>query len=150
MSLPAHGRTRDDVLADLDSFKANDVRWRDGHAFTLTYSAGADVIAVAEAAYAKYSTENALNTDAFPSLSTGWYASFSSGVFGRRARPLLVSPSATASLFRGIETYCGSIPGTRTETASSDALGRGDRVDRRTWNGVLLLLTARSGGRRYA
>ena len=68
MSLPAHGRTRDDVLADLDSFKANDVRWRDGHAFTLTYNAGEDVISVAEAAYAKYSTENALNTDAFPSL----------------------------------------------------------------------------------
>jgi len=68
MSLPAHGRSRDDVLADLDSFKAKDVRWRDGHAFTLTYNAGDDVIAVAEAAYAKYSTENALNTDAFPSL----------------------------------------------------------------------------------
>ncbi len=56
------------MLAQLDGFKANDVRWRDGHAFTLAYSAGPDVLAVAEAAYAKFSSENALNTDAFPSL----------------------------------------------------------------------------------
>ena len=68
MALPSHGLHRDDVLAQLDSFKDGDVRWRDGHAFTLAYSAGADVIAVAEAAYAKFSSENALNTDAFPSL----------------------------------------------------------------------------------
>jgi glutamate/tyrosine decarboxylase-like PLP-dependent enzyme len=68
MALPSHGLDRDDVLAQLDGFKANDVRWRDGHAFTLAYSAGTDVLAVAEAAYAKFSSENALNTDAFPSL----------------------------------------------------------------------------------
>jgi sphinganine-1-phosphate aldolase len=68
MALPSHGLGRDDVLAQLDAFKADDVRWRDGHAFTLAYSAGDDVLAVAEAAYAKFSSENALNTDAFPSL----------------------------------------------------------------------------------
>lgn len=68
MALPAHGISRDQVLAQLDDFKVADVKWRDGHAFTLAYSAGEEVLAVAEAAYAKYSTENALNTDAFPSL----------------------------------------------------------------------------------
>ncbi len=68
MSLPQHGLGRDDVLAQLDSFKSDDVRWRDGRAFTLTYSAGPDVNDIAEAAYARFSTENALNTDAFPSL----------------------------------------------------------------------------------
>lgn len=68
MSLPAHGLDRDDVLAQLDEFKTNDVRWRDGRAFTLAYTAGDDVVAVAEAAYARFATENALNTDAFPSL----------------------------------------------------------------------------------
>ncbi|HQY86268.1 MAG TPA: aminotransferase class V-fold PLP-dependent enzyme [Ilumatobacteraceae bacterium] len=68
MALPSHGLGRDDVLAQLDGLKADDVRWRDGHAFTLVYNAGDDVLAVAEAAYAKYSSENALNTDAFPSL----------------------------------------------------------------------------------
>jgi sphinganine-1-phosphate aldolase len=68
MALLSHGTSRDDVLSQLDSFKERDVKWRDGHAFTLAYNAGDDVLAVAEAAYAKFSTENALNTDAFPSL----------------------------------------------------------------------------------
>lgn len=68
MALPSHGLSHDDVLALLDKFRTNDVRWRDGRAFTLAYSAGADVAAVAEAAHACFATENALNTDAFPSL----------------------------------------------------------------------------------
>ena len=46
------------------------MRWRDGRAFTLVYYGGDDVLAVAEEAYRKYSSENALNTDAFPSLRT--------------------------------------------------------------------------------
>ncbi|MCB0955375.1 MAG: aspartate aminotransferase family protein [Ilumatobacter sp.] len=68
MALPEHGITRDDVLGQLDSFKERDVRWRDGHAFTLAYNAGEDVVALAEEAYRRFATENALNTDAFPSL----------------------------------------------------------------------------------
>ncbi len=70
MALPSIGLGRDEVLERLDRMKANDVRWRDGHAFTLAYSAGEDVVAVAEEAYRRFSTENALNTDAFPSLRT--------------------------------------------------------------------------------
>jgi len=68
MSLPASGLPRDEILERLDAMKAKDVRWRDGRAFTLAYHAGDDVVAVAEEAYRKFSTENALNTDAFPSL----------------------------------------------------------------------------------
>jgi glutamate/tyrosine decarboxylase-like PLP-dependent enzyme len=68
MSLSSSGLSRDDVFARLDEMKQNDVRWREGRAFTLAYNAGDDVIAVAEEAYRRFSTENALNTDAFPSL----------------------------------------------------------------------------------
>lgn len=68
MVLPTRGMSRDSVLAQLDAFKAGDVRWRDGRAFTLAYYAGDEVLAVAEEAYRRFSTENALNTDAFPSL----------------------------------------------------------------------------------
>ncbi len=46
------------------------MRWREGRAFSLVYYGGADVLAVAEEAYRKYATENALNTDAFPGLRT--------------------------------------------------------------------------------
>ena len=56
------------IFTHLDELKHHDVRWRDGRAFTLVYYGGDDVLAVAEEAYRKYSSENALNTDAFPSL----------------------------------------------------------------------------------
>ena len=63
-----NGVPADQVLDELESFRANDVRWRDGRSFTLAYSAGDDALAVAEEAYRRYSGENALNTAAFPSL----------------------------------------------------------------------------------
>ncbi len=68
MALPSSGLDRDEIFSRLDEMKVNDVRWRDGRAFTLAYNAGADVIGVAEEAYRRFSSENALNTDAFPSL----------------------------------------------------------------------------------
>ncbi len=70
MVLPNTGMSPEAVFAHLDDLKADDVRWRDGRAFTLVYYGGADVLAVAEEAYRRYSSENALNTDAFPSLRT--------------------------------------------------------------------------------
>lgn len=48
--------------------RIGDVRWRDGRAFSLAYNAGPDALAVAEEAYRRFSGDNALNTDAFPSL----------------------------------------------------------------------------------
>ena len=67
-SLPEHGQPAEEVLARLEELRAGDVRWRDGRALTLAYTAGPEVQAVAEEAYRRYMTENALNTDAFPSL----------------------------------------------------------------------------------
>ena len=49
---------------------ANDVQWNMGRVFSLAYDAGADVRAIADRAYASFSSANALNTDAFPSLRT--------------------------------------------------------------------------------
>ncbi len=70
MSLPQAGMSPKEIFAHLDELKRHDVRWREGRAFTLVYYGGDDVLAVAEEAYRRYSTENALNTDAFPSLRT--------------------------------------------------------------------------------
>lgn len=82
MALPSQGVPADHALRELDDLKANDVRWRDGRAFTLVYYAGPEVLAVSEEAYRTLGAENALNTDAFPSLKrvqadvvdivTGW------------------------------------------------------------------------------
>lgn len=68
MSLPATGMSAGDVLAALDEMRSGDVRWKDGRAFTLAYYAGPDVHALAESAFASFMADNALNTDAFPSL----------------------------------------------------------------------------------
>jgi glutamate/tyrosine decarboxylase-like PLP-dependent enzyme len=70
MTLPSSGVPADQVLARLDALKEHDVRWRDGRAFTLAYYAGPEVSAVADEAHRRFSTDNALNTDAFPSLRT--------------------------------------------------------------------------------
>ena len=68
MGLPAKGREAGEVLAELDARKGHDVRWREGRAFTLAYHASDEVYALAQDAYRRFSSENALNVDAFPSL----------------------------------------------------------------------------------
>ncbi len=68
MALSDEGMTTQAVLDALGESAAHDVAWREGRAFTLAYSAGPEVLALAETAYARFSGANALNTDAFPSL----------------------------------------------------------------------------------
>jgi len=64
----SNGVAAENVFDEMETFRTQDVRWRDGRVFTLAYSAGPDVLAVAEEAYRRFSGENALNTAAFPSL----------------------------------------------------------------------------------
>jgi sphinganine-1-phosphate aldolase len=68
MTTPSAGVPSEQVLAEMDSLRAHDVRWREGRAFTLAYHGGDDVVALAEEAYRRASGDNALNTNAFPSL----------------------------------------------------------------------------------
>ena len=62
------GQSSQSLFDQMESLRTNDVRWRDGRCFTLAYSAGPDVLALAEESYRRFSGENALNTSAFPSL----------------------------------------------------------------------------------
>lgn len=66
--LPKQGIPASQVFDELESLRAEDVEWRSGRAFSLAYYAGSQAIAVAEDAYRRFSGENALSTDAFPSL----------------------------------------------------------------------------------
>jgi glutamate/tyrosine decarboxylase-like PLP-dependent enzyme len=68
MSLPRRSRPADEILAELELLKQHDVKWKDGRAFTLAYYAGPEVAALGDEAYRRFSSDNALNTDAFPSL----------------------------------------------------------------------------------
>lgn len=58
----------DQVLSDLDSMRVDDVDWRCGRAFSLTYLATPEALDLSQRAYAAYAGENALNVAAFPSL----------------------------------------------------------------------------------
>lgn len=67
-TLPIQGIPAQQVFDDLESLRSNDVDWRNGRVFSLAYYAGPEASAVAEDAYRRFSGENALSTDAFPSL----------------------------------------------------------------------------------
>jgi glutamate/tyrosine decarboxylase-like PLP-dependent enzyme len=68
MRLPERGRPTGEVLEALEGLRAGDVDWRAGRAFSLAYNAGPEVLALAREAYGRFSSENALNVEAFPSL----------------------------------------------------------------------------------
>lgn len=70
MAFPETGRSVDDVMAELTEKRADDVRWADGRAFGMVYDGGPSVHEVAEQAARLYLHENALNTQAFPSLAS--------------------------------------------------------------------------------
>jgi len=84
-SLGQQGRAVGEVIGELTEKRANDVRWADGRTFGMVYDGGPSVHAVAEQAARLYLHENALNTQAFPSLAeiqrevVGWTASLLCG-----------------------------------------------------------------------
>ena len=79
------GRAVDEVIAELAEKRADDVRWADGRAFGMVFNGGPGVHEVARQAAELYLHENALNTNAFPSLRSiqsevvGWTAQLLNG-----------------------------------------------------------------------
>lgn len=68
ISLPQKGKSSQDVLNTLKSFKSDDVKWHDGQLFGLIYEAGPEVEALVKEASALFLIENGLSPMAFPSL----------------------------------------------------------------------------------
>ena len=66
--LPANGWSPAETLERLEALRRDDVRWKDGRVFSLAYFASAEAHELATEAYRRFSGENALNVDAFPSL----------------------------------------------------------------------------------
>ena len=81
MELPEHGSSVDAVIDELGAKRKRDMRWQDGKMFGLVFDGGPGVHQVAERAAQLYLHENALNTQAFPSLGeiqsevVGWTGS---------------------------------------------------------------------------
>ena len=68
ISLPEKGISKEDVLSNLKSFKAGDVKWHEGQLFGLIYEAGQDVEDLVKEAHSLFLIENGLSPMAFPSL----------------------------------------------------------------------------------
>lgn len=111
MRLAQHGRPVDEVLADLEAKRARDVRWSEGRAFGMIYDGGPSVHEAAQRAAALYLHENALNTQAFPSLGE-----IQSEVVGW-----------TAGLLHGPETAAGFLTSGGTESILCAVLAARER-----------------------
>jgi sphinganine-1-phosphate aldolase len=69
MSLPEHGMSKDEIVAALAAKREQDARWQDGRTFGMVFDGGQEVHEVAEAVALMFLHDNALNTQAFPSLA---------------------------------------------------------------------------------
>jgi sphinganine-1-phosphate aldolase len=109
MTFPEVGASTADVLTRLESHREGDLRWKDGRAFSLAYSAGAEALELAKEAYSRFSSENMLNLDAFPSLRK-----LQSDVMGMVA-PLLGGNEQTVGVFTsgGTESILTAVHGAR-------------------------------------
>lgn len=67
MQIPAHGLPRDDLFARLESYRQDDMPWRDGRTWAYIYDPGPDVEGIIKRAYAMYLGENGLDPTVFPS-----------------------------------------------------------------------------------
>ncbi|MCA9636254.1 MAG: aspartate aminotransferase family protein [Myxococcales bacterium] len=68
MRIPANGLDDDTLFATLESFRAQDVSWRDGRTWAYVYDPGAEADAVLKRAFTMYLSENGLDPTAFPSV----------------------------------------------------------------------------------
>ena len=67
MNIPQAGNSREQILSKLQSFKDNDLAWRDGRVFAYTFNAGSEVEDLVKEAFSMYLSENALDPTTFPS-----------------------------------------------------------------------------------
>jgi glutamate/tyrosine decarboxylase-like PLP-dependent enzyme len=67
MRIPERGWPKDRVLSTLESFRANDMPWRDGRTWAYVYDPGPEAEEVIKRAFTMYLSENALDPTVFPS-----------------------------------------------------------------------------------
>ncbi|MFO0708794.1 MAG: aspartate aminotransferase family protein [Sandaracinus sp.] len=67
-AIPMKGQAKDDVLTTLETFRANDVPWREGKAFGYVFDARHEALDAGKRAYLAFMSENGLDPTSFPSL----------------------------------------------------------------------------------
>ncbi len=68
MRIPQTGRSKQDILTTLQSFKSHDMDWKAGKVWAYVYNPGADPVEVTREAYMSFLTENGLDPTVFPSM----------------------------------------------------------------------------------
>ncbi len=99
-ALPSHGRPRDEVLAELGSFAADDPDYRSQRLWSLVYWLDEEHDAFLGQAWQQFASANGLNPTAFRSL--------------KRMESDIVA--AVAALHHGPETTCGVVTSGGTES----------------------------------
>ncbi len=111
MPLPDKGLSKDEILATLDAKRAGDVRWQEGRTFGMVFDGGEELHDVAEAVAVRFLHDNALNTQAFPSL-----AAIQSEVVAATGA-LLHAPEGAAGFMTsgGTESILSAVKGAREQ-----------------------------------
>jgi len=65
--IPPRGMTRDELLQNMEAYRAGDMNWRDGRTWAYVYDPGPEAEEVIKQAYMMFLTENALDPTVFPS-----------------------------------------------------------------------------------
>ena len=113
MDLPTRGRPVADVLVDLEAKRTDDVAWADGRTFGMVYDGGPSVHEAIDGAARMFLHDNALNTQAFPSLG---------GIQSEVVR-------WTADLLHGPETAAGFLTSGGTESILCAVLAARERAE---------------------
>ncbi len=69
MNIPPAGKTPDEIMATLRSFKAHDMDWRAGRVFAYVYQPDDAAATLVSDAYTLFLTENCLDPTTFPSVA---------------------------------------------------------------------------------
>lgn len=69
MTLPQNGMTKAEIVGTLEEMRSGDARWQEGRTFGMVYDAGPETHAVVDEVASMFLHDNALNTQAFPSLA---------------------------------------------------------------------------------
>jgi len=68
MKISKKGIPEEEIFAQLETFRKNDLKWREGRAFGYVFDPGKDVMAVGKKAYTAFLSENGLDFTVFQSL----------------------------------------------------------------------------------
>jgi sphinganine-1-phosphate aldolase len=68
MDIPEKGRSKEEILNTLQSFKSRDMDWKAGKVWCYVYNPGEDPAEVTREAYLSFLAENGLDPTVFPSL----------------------------------------------------------------------------------